>query len=299
MREGWTPEADWACLDAGSRGNTVTSHDHTALFHLLLYSKGRSILVDNCSGPYSEEPSRLWRVGSFAHNVTTVDGEHHLPMRGEWRWESVAQPTIDTWLSEPAYAYFSGVHEGYARPVERVPGVRRKLFYLRGEYWILIDRFTARTPEEQHTYQLHFQLGVPATLAADGRVTTSGEGGNLLIAPVPGADGEALLERCPHPLEKYGNPDHLCYTRQGGHDLFVTVLVPFTGKAPALEVALASVQADGRTLSPWEATGLAITLNGRRDVYVDLHMQWNLPWQCGGRAGDGRLFHSQVESTRR
>lgn len=295
MRECWTPNADWACLDAGARGNTVTSHDHTALFHLLLYSKGRPILIDNCSGPYGEEPSRLWRVGSFAHNVATVDGEHHLPMRGEWRWDAVVQPTVEAWITEPAYAYFSGVHEGYARPQERVPGVRRKLFYLRGGYWILLDRFTARTPEEAHDYQLHFHLGAPATLGAEGRVVTSGDGGNLLIVPVPGADGAALLEPCPYPLAKYDNPEHLCYTRAGrGHDLFATLLVPFVGTAPTVSVALAAVTADGRTLSPWEATGLEITVDGRRDVYVDLHMQWNLPWQCAGYAGDGRLFHSRV-----
>ena len=56
-----------------------------------------------------------------------------------------------------------------------------------------------------------------------------------------------------------------------------------------------AVRADDRDLSPWEATGLEITINGRRDVYVDLHMQWNLPWQCGEAEGSERLFHSQCD----
>ena len=50
------------------------------------------------------------------------------------------------WHSTPAYAYFSGVHEAYERLALQVSGSRRKVFYLRGEYWILIDRFTAASP---------------------------------------------------------------------------------------------------------------------------------------------------------
>ncbi len=62
---------------------------------------------------------------------------------------------------------------------------------------------------------------------------------------------------------------------------------------PDVSVRAIAVRADGRTLSPWEATGLEIKLNGRRDVYLDQHMQWNLPWEAGDYAGTGRLFHSR------
>ncbi len=297
MRENWTPGADWACMDAGARGNTVTSHDHTSLFHLLLYSKGRPILTDNCSGPYGEEPSRHWRVGSSSHNVATVDDLDHLPMRGEWRWDAVVMPTVDAWRTAPTHAYFSGVHEGYVRTAG-VGGVRRKLFYLRGGYWVLIDRFTVGyiNPDVEHTYRQHFHLCAPTVLTGDGRALTSGDGGNLLIVPVNGA--AALLEPCPYPLDGYDNPDHLSYTRATkGNDLFVTLLVPFTGACPDVQARLLDVVTDGRTVSPWEITGLEITLDGRRDIYVDTHMQWNLPWTCGGYQGKERLFHSRINAS--
>ena len=64
--------------------------------------------------------------------------------------------------------------------------------------------------------------------------------------------------------------------------------------APEVAVEVLPVQADEREVSPWEITALAVTINGRRDVYVDQHMQWNLPWQAGGYASEGRVFHSQV-----
>jgi hypothetical protein len=179
--------------------------------------------------------------------------------------------------------------------VLNVGGARRKLFYLRGGYWILIDRFTVGyiNPDRPRTYRQHFHLGVPAALTGDGRVVTSGDGGNLLLLPVNGAD--ACLEPNPFPLESYDNPDHLTFTRiTNGNDLFVTLLVPFTGACPDVQARLLDVEADGRTVDPWEITGVEITINGRRDVYVDTHMQWNLPWQCAEFAGTGRLFHSRI-----
>jgi len=294
MRQDWTPHADWVCIEGGPLGSAVQSHDHTHVFNFELYSRGGPILIDNGSGAYGDSPGRMWRVSSAAHNVVTVDGADHIPIEDEWRWKGATIPTVDSWLSEPAYAYFSGAHEGYRYLPEGIASSRRKLFYLRGEYWILIDRFTPES-EAEHEYKLHFHVGAPCRLEGD-RLVTSGEGGNLLIVPVEGLDGEPALEPCPYPLEGYDNPEHLSYTRRGaGKQLLATLLVPFEGNdVPEVAVRPVKVHADGRTLSPWEATGLEIEINGRRDVYVDQHMQWNLPWQAGGYSGRGRLFHSRL-----
>jgi hypothetical protein len=106
--------------------------------------------------------------------------------------------------------------------------------------------------------------------------------------------GQVTLEPNPYPIAGYENPDHLCYTRwTKGHDLFVTLLVPFSdNEIPAVEFSLAEVACDERQLSPWEGTGLHITINGRDDFYFDQHMKWNLPWHSGDYSGDRRLFHS-------
>ncbi|MCX5661366.1 MAG: heparinase II/III family protein [Planctomycetota bacterium] len=301
IRRDWSPTSDYACIDAGTRGNIVTSHDHAAVFHLLLHSHGTAVLVDNCSGHYGDNPARTWRVGSASHNLATADEQDIVPFTNEWRWEGVVAPAVQEWVNAPKYAYFSGVHEGYARLKPAVPAVRRKLFYLRGGYWILIDRFTAASKEEAHTYDLNFHLAKPATLGEGGRVATAGPGGNLLILPVAGASGEAALGPNPHPLEGYENPAHLRY-RQAvkGHGLFVTLLVPFEGdRPPRTAVKLVDVHADERNVSPWEATGLEITHEGRRDVYVDQHMEWVLPWKVGGVEGDARVFHSGVSGKRK
>ncbi|MHB9025776.1 MAG: heparinase II/III domain-containing protein [Armatimonadota bacterium] len=296
MRQNWTRDADYCAIEATVKGNVVTSHGHGAIFDTILYSRGRQITVGNGKGPDGvDDPERTWRHQTMSHTVAVVDGEHHLPLRSVYRFNGVVLPTVDEWESTPDYAYFSGVHEAYERLPKKVTGSRRKIFYLRGGYWILIDRFTGAQPEDEHTYQQRFQMGVPCRLLDDERVVTEGEGGNLLFVPVAGARGTAALERCPYPLgEDYANPDQLTFTiATGGRMLFATVLVPFVGaEMPDVQARLLEVTGDERVLTPWEVTGLEIVINGRRDVYVDQHQPWNLPWSCGGHAGSGRLFHS-------
>ncbi len=297
MRQDWTPKADYAAIVAGTVGPRITSHKHADTFSFELYSRGRRILVDNGYGPVIEERKdegpRLWRVSGAAHNTVTVDGHDCVPILREFVFGATVVPTIDDWRSAPSHAYFSGAHEGYVRLEKRVTAVRRKLFYLRGKYWILIDRFTEHLNAE-HDYQLHFHLNAPAILKEDGRVVTQGPGGNLLMVPVQGASGKATLEANPHPLDGYENPQHLCYTRRtAGNDLFVTLLVPFEDEqVPDVSVSLAELEIEGRAATPWEVTGLHIAIDGERHLYVDQHMQWNLPWTCAGTQGAGRLFHS-------
>lgn len=295
MRQDWTPKADWVSIEAGTTGNIVSSHDHTDIFSIELFSRGRLILVDNGTAPYGNTPERLWRVGSASHNVATIDGKDQIPMHGEWRWKNTVTPVVDDWTSAADYAYFSGAHEGYRWLPERVASARRKLFYLRGRYWIMIDRFTPETDAE-HEYTIHFHVAAPCNLKDNGQLATSGPGGNLLIIPVPGLDGQAAIEPCPYPIERHVRPDHLSYTRRGsGGQIFVTLLVPFDNEtAPDVAVRAIDIDCDERTLEPWEATALEITIDGQRDIYFDQHMAWNLPWQAGGFSGEGRLFHSAV-----
>ncbi len=296
MRENWTPASDYAAIEASAKGNVVTSHGHGAIFDLLLYAKGRQITVGNGKGPDGvSDPERSWRHQTMSHTVAVVDDLHHLPLREVYRFDGVVMPTVDEWISAPDFAYFSGVHEAYERLEHKVTGARRKLFYLRGGYWILIDRFTATSPEHHHTYQQRFQLGVPSTLLAENRVVTTGDGGNLLFVPLHGA---AALAPCPYPLGgDYADPDQLTFTQQAdGSGLFVTLLAPFTGAMPSVQARLLPVTADERIVDPFEITGLEVVIDGQRDVYVDTHMHWNLPWTCAEFAGEARLFHSRCNS---
>ncbi|MHC4886201.1 MAG: heparinase II/III domain-containing protein, partial [Planctomycetota bacterium] len=112
MRQNWTPHSDWMCIDAGARGPMITSHDHAAIFSFELYSHGTPILIDNCSGPYADEPVRLWRMGTSSHNTTTVDGMDQVTIPTQWRKRDAVHPWVNDWIMDPEYAYFGGAHEG-------------------------------------------------------------------------------------------------------------------------------------------------------------------------------------------
>src|SRR5262249_13199496 len=145
--------ADYLAVEASLRGPVVTSHGHGAIFDLCLYARGRHILVGNGKGPDGTmAPERSWRVSSASHNVATVDGQDHLPLRSVYRFSQTVVPTVDVWRSERKYAYFAGNHEAYERLEQKVSGAWRKIFYLRDNYWILIDRFSAASPEHTHDY---------------------------------------------------------------------------------------------------------------------------------------------------
>lgn len=298
MRQDWTPLADCMALTAGITGPRATSHKHADLLSFELYSRGRRILVDNGYGLPGEEREddvgRMWRVGSSAHNTVTVDGAESVKILGEFVYGQTVIPVVDKWTSSGDYAYFSSVHEGYLRLENAVSAVRRKVFYLRGRYWILIDRFTTGA-EAEHEYQLHFHFNVPVCVTDEGRAVTSGEGGNLLIVPVDGFSGKPSLRDNPHPIENYENPRQLTYTRtKTGRDLMVTLLVPFADEElPEVSARVVEVGCDGRKLSPWEGTGLEIGIDGERHFYFDQHMAWTLPWTHESHSGNRRLYHSE------
>jgi len=295
MRSAWQPDAHYLCMEACPRGASATSHGHTTLMNFVLHSFGTPVLIDSGAGWETDESGVWWRTGSFSHNVATVDNEHHLPIRSIFRWDQVVTPRTERWESTPDYSYFSGVHEGYERLPRRVSATRRKIFAVRGGYWILIDRFTAASPVEPHTYTQHFQVNLPCRLNDDGRLLTAGEAGNLLMVPVTTDQLTPNLEPCPYPQDHYPNPDHLTYTlEKEGSGLLVTLLAPFFGKAqPTVTARFLPVLSADRELSPWEATGLEIIIDGRRDVYLDFHTHWHSAWTCGEYAGEGRLFHSR------
>lgn len=298
MRSGWDHAADYLAVNAGPVGDIVTSHKHMDLFNIELYARGRRLLVDNGYGESAESHAdprvRRWRVGTAAHSTCTVDAQDQAPVESVYRYGRSITPVVDDWRSTPDYAYFSAAHEGYRHLPEPVSCTRRKIFYLRQHYWIVIDRFTPATAAE-HDYALHFQVAPAAHLRADGSLVTTGAGPNLLIAPVPGAAGTPSLTPNPYPIAGYENPSQLVYRhRCAGPWLFVTLLLPFTDAAPALQMELLPLETDHGELAPWQATALRLSVGGETHLYVDQHTHWHLPWHCAGVSGEGRLYHGRL-----
>lgn len=294
MRQNWSQKTDYAAIEASTKGNLVTSHGHGAIFDLQLYSRGRPILIGNGKGPCgTTDPESTWRHESMSHNVAIVDGKSHLPLRSSYRFSQVVLPVVDRWISTPRYCYFSGAHEAYERFEKKVPCCRRKIFYLRGEYWILIDRFTPASTEDTHHYQQRFQLAPDCEITKDGRVITRGDGGNLMFLPL-GIPPKIACDPLPWPYENHPEPHQLTFSQtQKGPCVLIMLLVPFLDREiPEITARLLPINCDERRLSPWEASGIEIMINGRRHLYFDQHMEWNLPWKMAEATGSNRLYHS-------
>jgi len=306
MRNGWTSDSDWLAVNAMSIGETVSSHKHADIFNLEMCVRGRRVLVDNWYGDISEDDGsyksradlindpmkRRWRVGSSAHNVATVDERDIVDVKQVYRYEQTEHPFVDEFISKPEYCFFSGVHEAYRRLEHPVDAHRRKLFYLRDKYWILIDRFTTKD-EEPHQFTQHFHLPPQAQQGENG-FTTTGEGGNVLVAPMLEEGTVLNLEPNPHPIRGYQNPDHATITRnRGGDTIMVCVLVPFIGsQMPDVQLRHVPVRNEDQLLNPWQATSLEISIDGKSDYFFCQHMHWCLAWQAEQYAGTTRLFHS-------
>lgn len=312
MRSAWTPDADWCAVNAMPVGTVVTSHKHADLLNLEIAVRGRRVLVDNWygditldDGSYQQAPEirnnpmkRRWRVGSSAHNVATIDNQDQVPVRSIYRYGWHETPVVESFTGDARFAWFSGVHEAYRWLPEPVTAHRRYLFWLRGHYWLLLDRFTF-SGDKVRTAQQHFHL-LDGAAHGTHQFRTRGAGGNLLVVPFSGLGAAARIEPCPYPISSYQNPAHLQLEVAGTSNLILgALLVPFTDEAvPTATAEVAPVLSNERHLSTWEATGIRVCLNGTTDLFVKLHMHWNLPWQCAGATGSSRLFHSRVGELR-
>lgn len=308
MRSGWTRDSDWLAINAMPVGPVVSSHKHADLFNLELTVRGRRVLVDNWYGDITADDGtygsredvlddpmkRRWRVGSFAHNVLTIDDRDIVDVQQVYRYAQTERPLVDEFVSDPQYCFFSGVHEAYRRQGSAVAAHRRKLFYVRGGYWILIDRITPND-NAPHTLTQHFHM--PPSARCNGKTfQTSGRDGNILIVPLIERDTQLNLEPNPYPIQGYQNPDHATVTRRCcGPMIMMCVLHPFVG-ADAPQVKLRHVPAFNadQSLTPWQATSVEVTVDGRSDYFFCQHTHWCLPWRSENHAHTVRTFHSAI-----
>ncbi len=184
MRTGWDPNDLYALFDAGPFGY---GHQHEDALSFVLYAYGKYMLVDPGNYPYDSSDWRKYVLSTRAHNTIMVDdSEQHRRDRPRDQYV-LSRPMPIKWWSNGKYDYASSSYDdGYGHDNSIKVKHTRSVFFVKPEYWIVVDRMTS--PDgKKHKYDSAFHLdmsGAKIDEAAKSVTTTDERGANLTIVPM-------------------------------------------------------------------------------------------------------------------
>ncbi len=162
QRSGWESLDSQLVFDIGGLGMLTGGHSHADALSVVLYSRGKELLVDPGTYVYNCAPEwRSYFRSTRAHNTVTVDGRDQAETAATFRWKTRMSTRMHRDTSFPK-EYLEAEQDGYERLQQGVIH-RRRLLHIPGEYWIIVDDFRGAG---QHTFDFHYHFGadVDATL---------------------------------------------------------------------------------------------------------------------------------------
>ena len=169
---------DFMFFDAGPLGpERMPGHGHADALSIVLYGKGRPMIVDPGVYSYSAGPWRDSFRSTIAHNTVTVDGQDQCVFWGPFR---VAYP-VEARILDHSPTHVEAEHSGYRRLLQ--PLVHRRRVELADQgVWRIIDHFQGTG---QHEFVLTLQLApeAEAEISANTCVARWPDGSVLTIQP--------------------------------------------------------------------------------------------------------------------
>jgi Heparinase II/III-like protein/Heparinase II/III N-terminus len=218
MRDGWTRDANYLLFDCGPHGSLACGHAHADALAIDVAANGHTVLVDPGTCTYTgSKDLRDWFRGSAAHNTVTVDGESSSAPNGPFSWQSIAQCSLENWVSSDRFDFISARHDGFSRLPDPVT-VMREILFLKGDYWIIRDLVVAT---REHRVDISFHFDSEPGVADALEILCLGNGGKV--------EEEAFVSHC------YGQREaaqtlKFSATLDGGGEI-VTFLLPRRGEA--------------------------------------------------------------------
>ena len=241
MRSGWDGQAHWTFFDTGPFG---TGHQHADMLHFSISAYGKDLLVDG--GRYTHkdyfsfDPAN-WRGyfrSSFSHNVILVDGkgQNAGPLRA-----AAPLPESD-YANTPEFDFARGAFTGGYEGVEGRAEHTRSVLYIRGKYWIIIDRIETDRPRELSVLW-HFEPNCTVAAEKGGRLVARNGDANLQFIPLgPTLPQPEIIAGQEKPViqgwysAEYGikvpNPTAVYTLKNAGSLTLVWLLVPSSGQMP-------------------------------------------------------------------
>ncbi len=268
MRTGWEKDAIYGFLDGAYYG-WGHAHEDKLSFNLSAY--GKNLLTDGGQYEYDTSKMRSMIVSTRAHNTAFVD------MKGQNRGKNTPFRAIEEkavkekipsnlfWNFGEDYEVAESTYDsGYGfEPAIYVDHHRKVIFFKKGlgiakPFFILLDTFTPKD-ENEHFYEVHFQLGTEPTTEAEKSITADhGDGVSLTLigdAPMqvhtaeyePRYIGWRKLRKSGVDHEHYPAPAP-CFVKTGKVEYFATVAYP-AKDGEACAVAAVACDKDTFTLT--------------------------------------------------
>lgn len=176
-RSGYDANAQWSFFDIGPWG---TGHQHSDKLHISVSAYGRDLLVDAGRFAYTGEVATQFRgyaCGSQGHNILLIDGKGQAP--GPLRAD---KPLSEKYYKiTPDYDYAWGSFDNFIDLEGKCEHMRR-LFYVRGDMWVVVDQITTDRPRKiEALWHWHPTCQVQVNKNV---VSTNNDRGNLQIIPV-------------------------------------------------------------------------------------------------------------------
>ncbi|MEM9675064.1 MAG: heparinase II/III family protein [Bacteroidota bacterium] len=142
-RSGYDSSAHWSFFDIGPWGS---GHQHNDKLHLSVAAFGHDFLVDAGRFAYTGEVAQKFRPyarSSAGHNVVLIDG------RGQANGPTHAQEPVadDHYQITDNFDYASGSFSEF-NDTKGEAIHQRAVMYIRGEFWIVVDRISTDRPRE-------------------------------------------------------------------------------------------------------------------------------------------------------
>jgi Heparinase II/III N-terminus/Heparinase II/III-like protein len=245
VRSGWGDQTEayederYLIFDCGPLG--AGNHGHLDLLSFEAFAYGTPLIVDPGRFTYDETGPVNWRVlfrSTAYHNTVLIDQQNqtrYLPGKRRYKIHGLEPDhALKAFSSAPGLDYLHGVARSHEYPVVH----ERKVLFIGGTYWVIVDLLRAQEP---HRYDQLFHLTpaaqdrVSVTLSCD---TLSIHSPQLLLAQplVPvilssieeGFVSGSYGAKQPAPIVQL--------TQRASSTCFLTVVYPHRGDAPTISI---------------------------------------------------------------
>ena len=178
-RSGYDPDAHWSFFDIGPGGST--GHRHNDKLHISISAFGRDLLVDGGRFSYAGEVAAKcskYARSSPSHNVILVDGKDQAP-----------DPELaEALLSENHYKItdqFDYAWSDFHKFIDLEGECKhtRALLYVRGSFWIVVDKITTSQPRKIDVLW-HWHPDCKVKVENGNAASSDNVKGNLTIIPL-------------------------------------------------------------------------------------------------------------------